>query len=294
MNKKYVDKLAESKVDKVDGKGLSTNDFTDEEKQKLADLSESAYTLPVASSDALGGVKSGTDITVDASGNVSVNDNSHNHSASNINSGTLSSDRLSTVPIAKGGTGATTASGVLTNLGITATATELNYVDGVTSNIQIQLDAKATTKYFTATIPTTGWSSAAPYVLTINVGGILTTDTPQIAVVQSSDMETAKEQLEAWNCINNIITSEDSLICTCYDKIPTVEIPIIIKVVRSVGEDDVLLANYYTKEQTYNKEEVLALIPKIVRLTQTEYDTLVSEGTIDENTLYYIVEESGE
>lgn len=41
------------------------------------------YTLPVASAS-LGGVKSGTDITVDASGNVSVNDDSHNHVISNI------------------------------------------------------------------------------------------------------------------------------------------------------------------------------------------------------------------
>jgi len=31
------------------------------------------------------------------------------------------------------------------NLGITATATELNYSDGVTSNVQTQLDTKATT-----------------------------------------------------------------------------------------------------------------------------------------------------
>jgi hypothetical protein len=33
----------------------------------------------------------------------------------------------------------------LTNLGLTATATELNYVGGVTSAIQTQLDAKAST-----------------------------------------------------------------------------------------------------------------------------------------------------
>lgn len=83
---------------------------------------------------------------------------SHNHSASNITSGTLSSDRLPTVPITKGGTGATTAAAALTNLGITATATELNkmdgvtattaelnYVDGVTSNIQTQLNGKQAT-----------------------------------------------------------------------------------------------------------------------------------------------------
>ena len=81
---------------------------------------------------------------------------SHKHAASDINSGTLSSDRLPTVPVAKGGTGATTAAAALTNLGITATAAELNkmdgvtattaelnYVDGVTSNIQTQLNGKA-------------------------------------------------------------------------------------------------------------------------------------------------------
>lgn len=36
------------------------------------------------------------------------------------------------------------AATALTNLGLTATATELNYTDGVTSNIQTQLDAKTT------------------------------------------------------------------------------------------------------------------------------------------------------
>lgn len=62
-----------------------------------------------------------------------------------------------TLPIARGGTGATTAAGVLTNLGITATAAELNYVDGVTSNIQTQLNAKATTSALNAhTGATTG------------------------------------------------------------------------------------------------------------------------------------------
>ena len=72
---------------------------------------------------------------------------SHNHAASNITSGTLSSDILPTVPISKGGTGATTAAAALTNLGITATATELNYVDGVTSAIQTQLNNKAASSH---------------------------------------------------------------------------------------------------------------------------------------------------
>ena len=63
------------KVDKVNGKGLSTNDYTTVEKQKLANIANGAnnYTLPVATSSTLGGIKSGTDITVNSSGNVSVN-----------------------------------------------------------------------------------------------------------------------------------------------------------------------------------------------------------------------------
>ena len=52
-----------------------------------------------------------------------------------------------TLAIINGGTGATTASGILTNLGITATSTELNYCDGVTSNIQTQLNSKATSSH---------------------------------------------------------------------------------------------------------------------------------------------------
>ena len=50
--------------------------------------------------------------------NVGAAAASHNHAASNINSGTLSVDRLPTVTVAKGGTGATTAAAARTNLGL--------------------------------------------------------------------------------------------------------------------------------------------------------------------------------
>lgn len=61
--------------------------FTTALKTKLDGVATNAnnYVLPVASA-ALGGVKSGTDITVDASGNVSVNDNSHAHTIANVTS----------------------------------------------------------------------------------------------------------------------------------------------------------------------------------------------------------------
>ena len=72
------------KVDKVDGKGLSTNDFTTAEKEKLAGIESgaNAYVLPAAGAS-LGGVKSGGDVTI-TDGVITVNDDSHNHIISNI------------------------------------------------------------------------------------------------------------------------------------------------------------------------------------------------------------------
>lgn len=54
--------LLSGKVDKAEGKGLSANDFTTEEKQKLASLSH--YTLPAATADTLGGVMVGAGLSV--------------------------------------------------------------------------------------------------------------------------------------------------------------------------------------------------------------------------------------
>lgn len=140
---------------------------------------------------------------------------SHNHDANNITSGTLPVTRggtgitsnpsalinlastsaaslfaasprpgvTGTLPIANGGTGATTAAAALTNLGITATATELNYVDGVTSNVQTQLNGKAASSHnhdasnitsgtLSAARGGTGQSSLYPAVGTYGVRGI--------------------------------------------------------------------------------------------------------------------------
>lgn len=64
-----------TKVDKVEGKGLSTEDYTTAEKNKLAGIETNAnnYVLPTATGMVLGGVKTGTNI-VNTSGVISVAD----------------------------------------------------------------------------------------------------------------------------------------------------------------------------------------------------------------------------
>lgn len=54
--------LAGGKVDKVEGKGLSSNDFTAAEKTKLDGLEN--YILPAATAETLGGVKVGAGLVV--------------------------------------------------------------------------------------------------------------------------------------------------------------------------------------------------------------------------------------
>jgi hypothetical protein len=90
--------------------------------------------LPLPKANTLGGIASGGDITVDTDGKVTISDavkkdiasqisvdvTAHTHKASEITSGTFSSDILPIVPINKGGTGATTAAAALSALGAAA------------------------------------------------------------------------------------------------------------------------------------------------------------------------------
>ena len=69
-----ITQLQTQKVDKVEGKDLSTNDYTTPEKNKLAAIEAEAnkYVLPAATASALGGVKIGSNITLADGGTISI------------------------------------------------------------------------------------------------------------------------------------------------------------------------------------------------------------------------------
>lgn len=69
-----ITQLQTQKVDKVEGKDLSTNDYTTPEKNKLAAIEAEAnkYVLPAATASALGGVKIGSNITLADGGAISI------------------------------------------------------------------------------------------------------------------------------------------------------------------------------------------------------------------------------
>ena len=78
------------KVDTETGKGLSSNDYTDAEKTKLGGIEANAnnYSLPAATTSALGGVKVGTNLAVDANGVISGNYSNATQSAAGLMSST--------------------------------------------------------------------------------------------------------------------------------------------------------------------------------------------------------------
>lgn len=64
--KTFLAQLKTVFVSKESGKGLSTNDYTTAEKSKLSGIAEGEnnYSLPIASSTALGGIKVGSNLTI--------------------------------------------------------------------------------------------------------------------------------------------------------------------------------------------------------------------------------------
>lgn len=119
--------LVGTKVDKVSGKGLSTNDFTTALKTKLEGLSN--YTHPATHPASMIVEDTTHKFMTQAEKDKLANIQGYTHPNSGVTAGTYSSVTTNaqghitagsnpTQTIAKGGTGATTAAGARANLGV--------------------------------------------------------------------------------------------------------------------------------------------------------------------------------
>ncbi len=138
---------------KISGAGATT--VTTDTSGNIVISSTDNNTTYSAAGSALGLVKSGGDVTI-SSGVITVNDDSHNHTIANIDNLQTSLDaKQATVT---GGASTITSSNLTTNRALVSdssgkvavsavTSTELGYLDGVTSNVQTQLDGKAASSH---------------------------------------------------------------------------------------------------------------------------------------------------
>ena len=154
MSQNSVTSALGGKVDAVQGKGLSTEDYTTEEKTKLSGIASEANKTVIVQT-----------------------------------------------------TGSST--------------TDVMSQDSVTT----QLNSKATTAQYTATLLAANWadvSGNAPFTQTVNIQGILSTDSPFVDVVLSSSSSTAMSQLESWSCVSKIETAAGSITATCFEELPLI------------------------------------------------------------------------
>lgn len=184
-----------------------------------------------------------------------------------------------TLPISNGGTGATSAAGVLTNLGITATASELNkldgviataaelnYVDGVTSNIQTQLNGK---------LSTTGTAASATKLATArNINGI--------------SFDGTANRVNYGTCSTAAATAAKTVACTGFVLVTGAEITVKFTVTNTVANPTLNVNStgahaIYYRGSAISAGYLAANRTYTFRYNGTQYDLV---GDIDTNTTY--------
>lgn len=133
---------------------------------------------------------------------------SHEHDAADINSGTLVSDRLPTVPISKGGTGKTTKDAGRKALGAVAPV-------GPT----------------TVTLSATAWSGSGPWTQTVTVSGVTASDNHlHIYPVDIADEAARKLYDAAYGCLAvQAETVAGGIKFTCREKKPETNFQVVIE-----------------------------------------------------------------
>lgn len=115
--------ISETKVDKVIGKQLSTEDYTTEEKTKLSGIDDNAnnYTLPAATTTTLGGIIVGDRLSIDDTGKLVA---TYTYTLPTASSSVLGGVKIgSNITLADGGTISITKANVTSALGVDPTTT---------------------------------------------------------------------------------------------------------------------------------------------------------------------------
>lgn len=102
------------------------------------------------------------------------------------------------------------------------------------ANVQESADAKASRlPTITVVLPVSNWvGSSAPYTQTVQVEGILETDEPHYGLVFSGTTEQKLAQKEAFACVDDLDTAENSVTFTCFTDKPETDLTIQMEVIR--------------------------------------------------------------
>lgn len=121
--------------------------------------------------------------------------------------------------------------------GIYITTEQMNSLLAQFNNIKEELAKRTETVVFDAIIEATGWSTgSAPYVNTVSVPGVKTSDNPHATPVYSDDAAVAIIQEDAWNLVSDGKAITDGIEFVCFGNRPSVDIPIQVECFRTWKE----------------------------------------------------------
>lgn len=93
------------------------------------------------------------------------------------------------------------------------------------------VDAKHT--HATITLLASDWSPSAPYTQLVEIDGIQATDCPHVSpTYDTSDLDTALSQRDAWAMVSAGMAISDGILFACFEDRPDVDIPLQVEVNR--------------------------------------------------------------
>lgn len=193
-SKTQTDTLLGGKVDKIAGKGLSTEDYTSSDKNKLANIEQEANKKIVVNQTG----KSTTDVMSQNAVTTVLSSKADSSNLSLVATSGSYSDLLNKPTIPTKTSDLTNDSNFVSSSSLATVATSGSYTDlSNTPTIPTVSD-------YNASLLLSNWSSTAPYTQTVSVQGILATDTPIVDVVLSSTTSTAISQNASWAFVSKI------------------------------------------------------------------------------------------
>lgn len=99
-------------------------------------------------------------------------------------------------------------------------------------NLNKKVEQRVTTETLKGVLSVNSWSNDPPFIQSINIPGLLFEDYP-IVDIDLSGVDDVQSVIEGWNFVGRMtVPADNTAVAYCYEEKPTVNIPLIFKVVR--------------------------------------------------------------
>lgn len=99
-------------------------------------------------------------------------------------------------------------------------------------------------------LPASGWSASAPYAQRVELAGITEDDAPHYGVIFSGTNAEKIAQKEAFACVDDMETTADALVFTCFEDKPAVDITVQLELHRNPDDENAMPLMYMSGDMS--------------------------------------------